>query len=209
MKQWNVLKRVLRGKNDRATSMTQTKEEKVLIAARDIFTRYGFKRTTMSDIADAAHISRPALYLIFPSKEEIFQVLIARIFQESLHEVHEELRTHYEVADKLVGAFEVWCVRPFEMIQSSPDAKDMLESGFTFAAETTVKAYADFETMISDVLRPIVSSQVEEHLSAEQLAHILTTATQGFKESALSVVQLRQMIKGLITVVLAGLQNQR
>ncbi len=190
-------------------SMTHTKEERVLIAARDIFMRYGFKRTTMSDIADAAQISRPALYLIFPSKEEIFRVLLAHIFQESLHEVHEELRTRNEVADKLIGAFEVWCVRPFEMTQASPDAKDILESGYAFAAETTVKAYTDFETMLSDALRPLVSSQLEENLSTEQLAHILTTAAQGFKESAPSAVQLRQMIKGLIIVVLAGLQNQR
>jgi hypothetical protein len=31
---------------------------------------------------------------------------------------------------------------------------------------------------------------------------------QGLKESATSVVQLRQMIEGLITIVVAGLQNQ-
>lgn len=189
--------------------MTQSKEEKVLTAARSVFMRYGFKRSTMSDLAEAAQMSRPALYLIFSSKEEVFRALVTQIFTELLGEVREGVSKHEEVADQLTCAFEVWCVRPFEMIQASPDAKDILESGYEFATETTVQAFSDFETILSDILRPIVSSQADPPLSSEQLAHILTTAAEGFKESASSAVQLRQMIKGLITVVLAGLQNRR
>jgi hypothetical protein len=95
------------------------------------------------------------------------------------------------------------------MIQVSPDARDILESGYAFATEITVRAFSDFETILSDVLRPLVSAQAYPSLSAEQLAHILTTAVQGFKDSASSAAQLRQLIKGLITIVLAGLHNQR
>lgn len=189
--------------------MTQNKEEKVLTAAREVFMRYGFKRATMSDLADAAQMSRPALYLIFSSKEEVFRALVTQIFTELLREVREGVSQHEEVADQLTCAFEVWCVRPFEMIQVSPDAKDILESGYEFANEITVQAFADFEHILSDVLRPLVGFQADPPLSTEQLAHILTTAAVGFKESASSAVQIRQLIKGLITIVLAGLHNQR
>ncbi len=189
--------------------MMQNKEEQVLTAARDVFMRYGYKRTTMSDLANAVQMSRPALYLIFSSKEEVFRALITQIFTELLREVREGVSKHDEVADQLTCAFEVWCVRPFEMIQASPDAKDILESGYEFATEITVQVFADFETILSDVLRPLVSAQADPPLSSEQLAHILSTAVQGFKESASSAVQLRQLIKGLITIVLAGLHSQR
>jgi hypothetical protein len=54
-----------------------------------------------------------------------------------------------------------------------------------------------------------VSDQAGLPLSSDQLAHILTTAAQGFKESASSAVQLRQLINGLITIVLAGLHHQQ
>ena len=189
--------------------MTQSKEEHVLIAARKVFMRYGFKRVTMSDLAEAAQMSRAALYLIFSSKEEVFRALITQIFTELLHEVREEVSKHEEVADQLTCAFEVWCVRTFEIIQVSPDARDILESGYAFATEITVRAFADFETILSDVLRPGVRAQADPPLSSEQLAHILTTAAQGFKEEASSAVQLRQLIKGLITIVLAGLHHQR
>jgi AcrR family transcriptional regulator len=189
--------------------MTQSKEEHVLAAAREVFMRYGFKRTTMSDLADAAQMSRPALYLIFSSKEDVFRALVTQIFAELLLEVREAVSQHKDVADQLTSAFEVWCVRPFELTQVSPDARDILESGYAFATEITMRAFSDFEQVLSDVLRPLVSAPADPPLSSEQLAHILTTAVQGFKESASSAVQLRQLIKGLITVVLAGLHNQR
>ena len=189
--------------------MTQTREEKVLTAARDVFMRYGFKRATMSDLADAAQMSRPALYLIFSSKEAVLRSVVAQIFNELLREVREGLSKNDSVADKLTFAFEIWCVRPFEMIQASPDAKDILESGYEFAAEITLQAFSDFETILSDILRPLMTSQAEKNLSSEQLAHILATAVQGFKDSATSVTQLRDMIEGLITIVVAGLQQQR
>jgi len=185
--------------------MTHIKEEKVLSAAREVFMRYGFKRTTMSDLAEAAQMSRPALYLLFSSKEEVFRALMIQIFTEFLREVREGVSQHDGVEWQLTCAFEVWCVRPFELMQISPDAKDILESGYAFATQITVQAFADFEQILSDVLRPLVSAQVELTISAEHLAHILTTAVEGFKESASSVVQLRQMISGFITLVLAGL----
>jgi len=88
--------------------MTQTKEEKVLTAARDVFMRYGFKRATMSDLADAAQMSRPALYLIFSSKEEVLRSLVTQIFNELLREIREGLSKHEGVADQLTFTFEVW-----------------------------------------------------------------------------------------------------
>ena len=188
--------------------MTQSKEEKVLTAARDVFLRYGFKRTTMSDLAEAAQMSRPALYLIFSSKEEVLRSLITQLFGELLREIREGLSKYDGIAEKLNFAFEIWCVRQFEMIQASPDAKDILESGYEFATEITLQAFSGFESIVSDILRPIMGSQTETNFTTEQLAHILATAIWGIKESSASVLELQQMIEGLITIVLAGLQNQ-
>ena len=37
-----------------------------------VFLAYGFARTTMDDIARAADMSRPALYLLFKNKTDIY-----------------------------------------------------------------------------------------------------------------------------------------
>ena len=41
-----------------------------------MFFRYGYARTTMADLASAAGLSRPALYLVFPGKAEVFQAVV-------------------------------------------------------------------------------------------------------------------------------------
>lgn len=48
----------------------------ILEAARDLFARYGFKKTTMEDIAMALRKGKSSLYYYFKNKEEIFQAVI-------------------------------------------------------------------------------------------------------------------------------------
>jgi AcrR family transcriptional regulator len=55
------------------------KLERILDAALDQFAAYGFSRTPMADIAKAAKMSRPALYLHFRNKEEIFRATLETI----------------------------------------------------------------------------------------------------------------------------------
>ncbi|MEO1613491.1 MAG: helix-turn-helix domain-containing protein, partial [Pseudomonadota bacterium] len=46
---------------------------RILESAVGVFGRYGFKRCSMEDIAEAAGMSRPALYQHFKNKTEIFR----------------------------------------------------------------------------------------------------------------------------------------
>ena len=69
--------------------MVEHKEAKVIAAATQVFMRYGYRRATMGDIAEAAGISRPALYLVFSSKEEILTAVLARVFTAALEEIRQ------------------------------------------------------------------------------------------------------------------------
>ncbi|HEY8129307.1 MAG TPA: helix-turn-helix domain-containing protein, partial [Hyphomicrobium sp.] len=76
-----------------------------LAAARQVFLRYGYRRVTMGDIADAAKMSRPALYLVIPSKEEIFTAVLAQTFSEMLEEIRGGIGSFQTARDKLTFAF--------------------------------------------------------------------------------------------------------
>src|ERR1700739_1109236 len=45
----------------------------IVLAATQVFLRYGFKKTSMDDLARAAGLSRQGLYLHFPTKEALFK----------------------------------------------------------------------------------------------------------------------------------------
>ena len=55
------------------------RETLVLEAAFKTFTRYGFTRTTMDDIATEAGLSRPALYLHFRNKKDIYRAYATKM----------------------------------------------------------------------------------------------------------------------------------
>ncbi len=181
--------------------------EDIVTAATQVFLRYGYKRVTMADLAEAAHMSRPGLYLFFPSKEQVFTAVVARVFASILAEIRQELGSFPTAEDKLKFACEVWCVRPFEMILASPAARDLLASSYEFAAETTIRAANDFMSVLTEILDPLVRRQNKVGLSSAQIADLLRSALPGFKESAENAAHLRTLIAGLIEVVLASLQE--
>jgi len=49
---------------------------KVVITAGQIFSRYGFKKTTMEEIAKGLKMGKSSVYYYFESKEEIFEAVV-------------------------------------------------------------------------------------------------------------------------------------
>jgi len=50
--------------------------KKIIISAGQIFSHYGFKKTTMDEIAKALKIGKSSIYYYFESKEKIFEAVI-------------------------------------------------------------------------------------------------------------------------------------
>src|SRR4051812_13723659 len=84
----------------------------VLTAALETFLRYGYRKTSMEDIARAAAISRPGLYFLFTSKQELFAAAVTRALEQDLqtaaHVLNDESRS---LPERLVDAFDAWTGR--------------------------------------------------------------------------------------------------
>jgi AcrR family transcriptional regulator len=50
--------------------------KKIIISSGQIFSRFGFKKTTMDEIAKALKIGKSSVYYYFKSKEEIFEAVV-------------------------------------------------------------------------------------------------------------------------------------
>ena len=64
--------------------------ETILQIAQDIFSKYGYKKTTLDDIANAVRKGKSSLYYYFNSKEDLFQAVIAKevdILRQALEKV--------------------------------------------------------------------------------------------------------------------------
>lgn len=185
--------------------MENEKSLRVLEAAKVVFLRYGYRRVTMQDLAKEAGISRPALYLIYPNKEEVFKAVARQMSTESLAAIRVGLSHQPTVKAQLHFAFEIWFIQTFAMMLSSPDARDVIECAQGFARETVRAIDTEFEALLVEILRPLTRGK-HSVLPAAQIAHLLATSAHGYKEVATTVDQLRTMIAGLLTLTLAALE---
>jgi len=182
--------------------MDAAKRDKVLVAALDVFLRYGYKRVTMSDIAEAAGISRPALYLVFKSKEEIFKSVYERWVKETLIDIEGKIGLLKTPEEKLKAAFELWTVRPFERMRASSEAAELLECTFGFAQDSVNQGYRSFEKIILPTLKSHSKFQSgKTRISAEKTVRILSGAVRGFKVIAKDAPEIRSLIKDFLILL--------
>ena len=185
--------------------MMDTKESRILEAAASVFLRYGFRRTTMGDLAEAAGLSRPALYLRFCNKERIFEAVCRKYGTQILETLRAGLAQQATPRDKLRFAFELWVVQPWLLTAQSPDARDLAICGLEFAEDAVAAGYAGFEAEVRAILEAIPAVAGQPKADPAEVAHLLAWSARGFKVSARSVEELHRMIEGLLNLVLAAL----
>ncbi len=86
------------GKNGNKKDATR---ENILKIAREIFSKYGFKKTTLDDIAGAVRKGKSSLYYYFESKEDLFLAVIRKEGEILAHELEIVINRNLKPVDKL------------------------------------------------------------------------------------------------------------
>jgi TetR/AcrR family transcriptional regulator of autoinduction and epiphytic fitness len=179
--------------------MKDAKRQALVTVAGEVFARHGYRRVNMKDIAAAAGVSRPGLYLYFKTKEEIFSAAIRALAERSIAKILEGLPQRATTQEKLRFAFEIWTMEIFELTLKSPEAKELSELSYDFARPALDEGYSRFEAVLASILKAHAkSSATRLPLSAERVAHLLGSSVRGFKLVAVNGAQLRRMIHDLL-----------
>ena len=164
-----------------------SKRQRAIEAGARVFLRFGFARATMGEIALAAGMSRPALYLIFSSKEEVFEAVVAHWIEDSLARIAAGLASRATLGEKLRFACEIWCVEGLELALANPDVRDMSR------LPAVRKSYGRFEACLTDILQEAVRRS-GLGVTADDLARVIVSAMQGLKQTAQSGEEMRHLI---------------
>src|SRR5882762_962933 len=127
--------------------MNDQKRLRILSAALDVFFKYGFKRVNMHDIAAAAGVSRPALYVYFKSKEEVFSAALIQHAHNIIEDINKGLESQKTAEDKILFVFELWSVRNFNLALKSSEAREFSDCSHDFARSAHEETYAMFESI--------------------------------------------------------------
>ncbi|WP_207510388.1 TetR/AcrR family transcriptional regulator [Longitalea luteola] len=133
--------------------------EEILNGARELFERFGFKKTTMEDIARQIGKSKSALYYYYKTKEEIFEAVILNDIEASQAKVADAVKKESSALSK----FRVLFTSLLEDVKYKANKfsifkTDLYENHFLF--ENIVKKRDSYiEELIKDILILGISQQ--------------------------------------------------
>ena len=141
-----------------------SKEEKrtrILEAAYGIFKRYGYRKTSMEDIALALGISRPSLYTHFKNKDEIFREVSAALHIDPLEVVAQVLALDRADEPPSTRVFKALLARhqPFlEEVLDSDKGPELQEEYGRLCGDIVTRSNERFEALLADFLARLVDA---------------------------------------------------
>jgi AcrR family transcriptional regulator len=171
---------------------------RILEGAKLAFLAYGFQRTTMDDIARAAEISRPALYLMFRNKTDIYRALAGAFTNDMLSRARVTLSGEGTLAERLEKSF-VCALVMAEEIEASPHGAEILDMKNSLASDIV----ADWREQMVQMVEAAIADGREQSgpVSARMLANMLLDSADGMKMRQLPVDEQRDAIAAFVQVV--------
>ncbi|AKS45909.1 transcriptional regulator, TetR family [Octadecabacter temperatus] len=182
----------------------KTEEIAILDAALEVFMRYGFRRSTMSDVAKAAGLSRQSLYARFANKDEVYAAGVILYGERIL----EELKTAWAQAtsmDQAMDNFANICIVPtFDLLRSSPDASDLIEAANSPEGQEAMARLKILKcAALSELFTPYAKALNTRGLTPEQLADFVETNKHTIAKTSQDHGQLEAQIATLKASVLS------
>ncbi len=197
----------------RGRSAAGGKRVAILDAALRLFGRYGYKRTSIDDIAGEADIAKGTVYLSFKSKEEIFRALCEDIVRRIEDEARRAQQSQEALADRILAILEAKFGFYFETVRSSPHAAELIDSKNRLSAGLFEKCDRRYQRILRDVIEDAARrgeiAPDQHDLTPAAVVDLLLAGAHGIEQSASSTSLLHRRLADLVTVVLAGIGVSR
>jgi AcrR family transcriptional regulator len=183
--------------------------ERIMSAAFTLFGRYGFKRTSMEDIAIEAGLSRTALYLQFRNKEDIFRELARGLHEAGLSGAEAALEGDGSFAHRLRAAVEAKTLRMIEVVQASPHGNELMDEKNRLCGDLATDSERGFQEMLTRAFeRADRQGEIDlagSGLNAAEAADLFAHATFGLKDLEGSKDAYRRRLESLTRVFVSGI----
>ncbi len=154
----------------------------LLDAAVGVFARYGFRKTSMDEVARAAGVSRQGLYLQFANKEELFREALVYTLSNQLNAGIAALsRTEDGLEARLIAACDAWSGRFIGSLGA--DAADLMCASSSLAGATLSQYETRFEQALTDAIARsgLAAFCAGSGLRPADLAYALHATARGLK----------------------------
>jgi AcrR family transcriptional regulator len=177
--------------------------EAILRAATATFLRYGFKKTSMDDVAQAAGVSRQGLYLYFDTKDLLFREALQYLVSHMISTARSVAEDgNLSLRDRLLGVFEAVHGSAFQ--SASPEhAFELLQSAQSADGALLVQLDRDLMGIVAALLAEAGAADrwEEAGVTVAELSEQLLMSAKGIKASVDTLTAYRERMLTAIRIV--------
>lgn len=165
----------------------------ILLASLAVFARYGFKRVAMSDIAEEANMSRPALYLAYPNKTAIFEALARAMAEKVCRDARVAWNDNPIFSQGLRAAALALHLDGWRLLKGSPHGGELISANSAVVGEIAASVDTWFGDLVHQKLMAVGQTDFDAKLIVAALAGVKDKATTE-PELVIGVTQLSKIM---------------
>jgi len=157
------------------------RRQQILQAADEHFRLYGYKKTTLADIAKSIHLSTPYIYKFFESKQAIGEAMCWHCLGAALSEIDQSIEQAKSPVEKLRRIFLGLEAITWQILSEQRKIHEMVMVSF----EENWDSIARFREGIYEMIRKIIvqgreSGDFERKTPLEETARAIARMTELF-----------------------------
>lgn len=129
---------------------------RILAGALERFTAYGYRRTALEDIAQAAGLSRASVYVHFRNKEDVFRALARQLHTDGLAAAEAAAAPAGPLATRLRAVFAAKMAPVVALARTSPHAAELLDENDRVAGDVA----AEFRKRLLRLVERLIAAAV-------------------------------------------------
>ncbi|OYU16371.1 MAG: hypothetical protein CFE37_01455 [Alphaproteobacteria bacterium PA4] len=176
----------------------QDRRQSIVTAALSAFSRFGYRRAAMADIAAAAGVSRPLLYTVFPNKAAVFRALAEALLADAVAGAEAAWPPGMALAQGLAAAILAKDLPIHQLFAASSHADEILAEAETLAGDLHEAAATRFAALVAARFAAAGDQQ------AEATARLVIHAADGLKHAGLDEPTYVADVTRLAALVAAG-----
>jgi AcrR family transcriptional regulator len=175
-------------KNAGARESASPKPNAIVLAGLQLFTQYGYRKTSVDDIAQAAQVAKRTVYLHFENKAAVFLAILEYLGDQVRQRCAAAESAGGTAVDRLTGLLDAYFGMAFELFSKSEHMPELEETFSKLARARIGTLNTEYEGRLARFLRSLQKTGAiggpPQGLSVEQIVHILMRTAEGAKHDS-------------------------
>jgi AcrR family transcriptional regulator len=161
------------------------KRNAIVMAGLQLFTQYGYRKTSIDDIAEAAQVAKRTVYLNFKNKAAVFLAILEYLADQVRQRCAAAEAANGTAVDRLTGLLDAYFGMGFELFSKSAHMPELAETFSNLAQSNIRDLNMEYEKWLERFLRSLEKNREiggpPQGLTVENIVYILVRAAEGAK----------------------------